>query len=269
MTILDKIVAAKRRETDALRECGYYRALDAMDAPQDVPSMAAALRKSAKGIIAEFKRRSPSKGLINGNADVEQTVGGYAGAGAAACSVLTDTAFFGGSCADLVRARVAARECSLPLLRKEFVVVPEQLAEARVLGASAVLLIASVLDGAELASLCSCASSLGLETLVEVHTLSELDKTAGCGADMVGVNSRDLADMSTDVERAMHLGEEVARRAGDAVVIAESGITSMADVERLRGCGYRGFLIGERFMHEDDPAEALRAFLNNDKKMES
>ena len=266
MTVLDRIIAAKRREVDALRQCGYYRVLATLDAPDGIPSMAASLKGSPTGIIAEFKRRSPSKGLINGNADVEQTVVGYALAGAAACSVLTDTAFFGGSCADLVRARVAAREHSLPLLRKEFVVAPEQLAEARMLGASAVLLIASVLDVGEVSSLCAYARTLGLETLVEVHTLAEIDKTAGCGADMIGVNSRDLADMSTDIERAMRLGEEAARRAGDAVVIAESGITSMADVERLRGCGYRGFLIGERFMREENPAEALRTFLNGNKQ---
>ncbi len=263
MNILDRIIQSKRREVEALRLAGYYRAVGTMEPAEYMPSMVAALRKSPEGIIAEFKRRSPSRGLINPVADVELTVGGYAREGAAACSVLTDTPFFGGSVTDLVRARRVAREYTLPLLRKEFIVSCEQIAEARVLGASAVLLIASVLTGDELSDFAAYARSLGLETLVEIHSPEELDKVAVCDADMVGVNSRNLADMSTDVSHALRLGREVASRCPDTLLVAESGITSIADVERLRSCGYSGFLVGERFMREEDPAHALHEFLND------
>jgi indole-3-glycerol phosphate synthase len=263
MNILDKIVESKRHEVNALRTTGYYRAISAaLVPPTDVPSMATAVRQSATGIIAEFKRRSPSKGLINGSADIETVVSGYAQTGAAACSVLTDTPFFGGSTADLVRARSVARDHSLPLLRKEFIVAHEQIDEARLFGASAVLLIASVLTADELADFAAHAKSSGLETLVEIHSLAELDKLSGVNADMVGVNSRDLTNMTTDLSHAMRLGDAVASRCSNALLIAESGITCFNDILQLRKRGYSGFLIGEHFMREANPAKALHNFLN-------
>lgn len=262
MSILDDIVAQKRREVEALRLAGYYRAVAAMEPIGVVPSMRQSIARSRTGIIAEFKRRSPSRGLINPAADVERVVAGYAAAGAAAASVLTDTPYFGGSAADLVRARRVAADASLPLLRKEFIVAREQVDEARRLGASAVLLIAAVLSSAEMADLAGYARSLGLETLAEVHTPEEIDKVAGSCVDMVGVNSRNLADMTTDVGHAMRLGDEVARRCPGALLVAESGIHCCDDLRRLRDRGYTGFLIGERFMREGDPAAALANFID-------
>lgn len=264
MSILDNIIAQKRREVEALRLAGYYRAVAAMEpiAPA-APSLRQSLLRTPGGIIAEFKRRSPSRGLINPTADVEEVVAGYGRAGAAAVSVLTDTPYFGGAASDLLRARRAAAPLGLPLLRKEFVVAPEQVDEARRLGASALLLIAAVLTAAELRQLAAHAHAIGLETLVEVHAPEELERAAGCQPDMVGVNSRNLANMTTDVAHAMRLAEEAARRLPGTLLVAESGIQSLADVEALRGCGYAGFLIGERFMREADPAAALANFLND------
>lgn len=224
--------------------------------------MVASIKANPTGIIAEFKRRSPSRGLINGNADVAQTVSGYARNGAAASSVLTDTPFFGGSVADLAVARSVVAALGYPLLRKEFIVAEEQIAEARVFGASALLLIASVLDRDEFARLASCARSHGLEILAEIHTLDELDRVAPSVPDMIGVNSRNLADMSTDVNHAFALGAELSARCPGALLIAESGIGDMTDIIRLRQAGYSGFLIGERFMREPDPAQALASFIN-------
>lgn len=263
MSILDNIVAQKRREVEALRLCGYYRALAAMEPTGAAPSMRQSIARSASGVIAEFKRRSPSRGLINPTADVEQVVAGYARFGAAAASVLTDTPYFGGSAADLVRARRAVAGLSLPLLRKEFIVAREQVDEARRLGASALLLIAAMLSSADLAALADHAHAIGLETLVEVHSPEEIAKLSGCQPEMVGVNSRNLADMTTDVGHALRLGEEVARRCPGTLLVAESGIRTLADLRRLRGAGYSGFLIGERFMSRQDPAAALSEFLND------
>ena len=261
MNILEKIVDTKRCEVSALRETGYYNAVSSMEYPEGVPSMVEALKKSSTGIIAEFKRRSPSKGLINSSANVVDTVCGYAANGAAASSVLTDTAYFGGSVVDLACAAKAVDKSDFPLLRKEFVIAHEQIDEARAFGASAVLLIASVLSHSELRDMASYAHHVGLEILVEIHSLDELDKVIHISPDMLGVNSRNLADMSTDVAHTESLGLEVARRMPDALLVAESGIESMEDVIRLRRYGYSGFLIGERFMREYDPAHALYDFL--------
>lgn len=261
MNILDRILQSKRREVDALRATGYYQAIATVSPVESVPSMAESIRLSPTGIIAEFKRRSPSRGLINGTADVERTVEGYASEGAAACSVLTDTPFFGGAPSDLARASGVAGRCRLPLLRKEFIVSREQILEARMLGASSVLIIASVLAPCELADFAEYARSIGLETLVEIHASDELDRVTGIGADMIGVNSRNLADMSTDISHAMRMGDEVAARCGGAVIVAESGIGSIEDINNLRQYGYSGFLIGERFMRESDPVHAFHVFL--------
>ncbi|MDE5706186.1 indole-3-glycerol-phosphate synthase [Muribaculum sp.] len=261
MNILERIVESKRHEVEALRVAGYYQAIASVAPDVSVPSMAEAIRHNRTGIIAEFKRRSPSRGLINATADVERTVEGYASEGAAACSVLTDTPFFGGAPSDLARASRIAERCRLPLLRKEFIVSRSQILEARMLGASAVLLIASVLTDCELAEFTEYAHSVGLETLVEIHASGELDKVAGIDTDMIGVNSRNLADMSTDISHAMCMGDEVARRCPGALIVAESGIGSLVDIRNLRRYGYSGFLVGERFMRESDPVGALHEFL--------
>lgn len=250
--ILDKIIANKRREVAAA---------DAILGPEveivtdRTPlSLRQALLDSPTGIIAEFKRRSPSKGEIHPLALVNDVVPAYQDAGAAACSVLTDTVYFGGALTDLMLARSCS---SLPLLRKDFIVSRRQIAEARACGADAVLLIAAALDADEILDFTRYAHSLGLEVLFEIHNARELEKYCP-EVDMVGVNNRDLTTFHTDPL----LSERVARELpADVVKVAESGLTSMTEVEQLRASGFSGFLIGETFMHHDHPGEALREFI--------
>lgn len=219
------------------------------------PSMKTALLQSPTGIIAEFKRRSPSKGEIHPKAMVCDIVPGYEQAGAAACSVLTDTPYFGGALADLA---VASSLVTMPLLRKDFTISEYQIAQARIYGASAILLIAAVLTADEMQRFTDYAHSLGLEVLVEVHNAAELDKLPD-GADMVGVNNRDLTTFRTDPALSLHIASILPDK---VVKVAESGLTSMDEVRRLRDAGYRGFLIGETFMRHDNPADALKRFID-------
>lgn len=251
--ILDKIIENKRREVDAqMRLTG---GIPDFDFGASVPSMKTALLKSPTGIIAEFKRRSPSKGEIHPLAMVNEIVPGYEKAGAAACSVLTDTPYFGGALTDLA---VASSLVSMPLLRKDFTVSEFQIAQARFYGASAILLIAAALSSDEMQRFADYAHSLGMEVLVEIHNAAELDKLPS-GADMVGVNNRDLTTFHTDPDLSLHIASVLPEH---TVKVAESGLTSMDEVYRLRDAGYRGFLIGETFMRHSDPAEALARFIN-------
>lgn len=251
--ILDQIVDNKRREVAA--EMALAGGIPTTGHTPLPPSMKTALLQSPTGIIAEFKRRSPSKGEIHPKAMVCDIVPGYEQAGAAACSVLTDTPYFGGALADLA---VASSLVTMPLLRKDFTISEYQIAQARIYGASAILLIAAVLTADEMQRFTDYAHTLGLEVLVEIHNASELDKLPD-GADMVGVNNRDLTTFRTDPALSLH----IASRLPDQVVkVAESGLTSMDEVRRLRDAGYRGFLIGETFMRHDNPADALKRFIN-------
>lgn len=220
-------------------------------------SMRAALLASPTGIIAEFKRRSPSKGWIREKADVATVVEGYERAGAAALSVLTDTEFFGGSLADL---RTARAHTALPILRKDFVVDEYQLYQARIAGADAVLLIAAVLDREQCRTLTEKAHALGLEVLLELHGEAETAH-ADCGADMIGVNNRHLGSFVTDVEYSFRMA---ARLPKDALWVSESGLRDAATLHRLRNAGFRGFLIGETFMSAPAPGEALAALASGE-----
>ena len=255
--ILDIIVANKRREVASKAALGAYdRVLvEAEKCSRPTISMSRALASSDTGIIAEFKRRSPSKGEIHAMALAAEVISGYAANGASACSVLTDTPFFGGSLADLAIARSSV---SIPLLRKEFVVDARQIFEARCYGADAILLIASVLTFDEICKFIDIAHGLGMETLLELHNMAELDKLSP-ETDMVGVNNRNLSNFVTDTDTSLKLIQALP---ADIVKVAESGLTSIAEVERLRGEGYRGFLIGERFMKHENPANALKEFLH-------
>ncbi len=253
--ILDEIIANKRREIDAeMKRIGGIPDISGSMMP---PSMKSALINSQTSIIAEFKRRSPSKGEIHPKAMVNDIIPGYEQAGAAACSVLTDTPYFGGSLTDLA---VASSLVAMPLLRKDFTVSEFQIAQARLYGASAVLLIAAVLSTEEMQRFTQYAHANGLEVLVEVHNVAELDKLP-TDADMVGVNNRDLTTFRTDPDLSLHIASLLP---DNVVKVAESGLTSISEVNRLRDAGYRGFLIGETFMRHDHPADALRRFLNNE-----
>ena len=257
-TILDKIILHKRQEVLDRQALVPVKLLEKslyMDA-QPLSLRQYLLRDDLSGIIAEFKRKSPSKGVLNAHAPVERTTLGYMQAGASALSVLTDTEFFGGKNEDLTIAR---RYNFCPILRKDFVVDEYQILEAKSIGADAVLLIAAVLTGEEVLRLGRFAKSLGLEVLLEIHNAEELDKTLHPDAvSLVGVNNRNLHDFSVSLDTS---GELAQRIPNDYVKVTESGLSSAADIEALRTVGYRGFLIGETFMRHGRPEKACAALV--------
>ena len=217
--------------------------------------MRQSLASSATGIIAEFKRKSPSKGWLHPGAKVQDVLPFYAEGGASACSILTDGDFFGGSLSDLQQAR---RLVNIPLLRKDFIVDPYQLYQARVMGADAVLLIAACLSKEECAQLAATAHSLQLEVLLEVHSAEELDHV-NADIDMLGVNNRHLGTFDTDVKQSFTLIDQLKGYA--PLLVSESGISQAETVKQLRAAGFRGFLIGETFMKTAQPGETLRNFI--------
>lgn len=255
-TILDNIIQTKRLEVATAKAIKPFEAIlaEAKAVSRSVLSFRDALATSESGIIAEFKRRSPSKGFIHEGAKVAEVVPGYAKAGAAACSVLTDTTYFGGSADDLKEARLLV---NIPLLRKDFIIDEYQICEARIWGADVILLIATALTPAEVERLGAFAHMLGLEVLLEIHDVCELAHI--CPAvDVVGINNRNLATFVTNVQTSFELNRQVP---GEYLRISESGISSPDTVRRLRETGFRGFLMGENFMKEDDPAAALHHFI--------
>jgi indole-3-glycerol phosphate synthase len=223
----------------------------------DLPrrSLRAALAAHLPAVIAECKRRSPSRGVLRESYDPVAIARSYERAGAAAISVLTNDEFFGGSLDDLAAVRDGV---SVPVLRKDFIVDGYQLAEARAAGADAVLLIAAVLDPGELRALVGRARELGLETLIEAHDARELAAAVAAGGDVLGVNNRDLKSFTTDLATTERLAPLAPP---DAVLVAESGIRHAGDLARLGRAGIRAFLVGEAFMAAPDPGEALRALL--------
>ncbi|GAA4493649.1 indole-3-glycerol phosphate synthase TrpC [Hymenobacter ginsengisoli] len=254
MTILDKIIAEKRQEV--VRREAETSAAQLQKSPlfaRPVLSARAALTAAgSSGIIAEFKRRSPSKGVINGTAEAGATTAGYVAAGAACLSVLTDEPFFGGTPADLQAARAA--NPGTPILRKDFVISEYQITEARALGADFILLIASCLTPAEVVQLSQFAHLLGLEVLLEVHDEAELRSHLTSSVDLVGVNNRNLSTFVTDVDTSARLASLIP---DSFVKVAESGLQHASTILALRQAGYQGFLIGETFMKTPDPAAAL------------
>jgi indole-3-glycerol phosphate synthase len=215
----------------------------------------AALGCEGVSVIAEFKRRSPSAGPLRAGAEIRETLAAYVRGGASAVSVLTEEANFEGSLADLRAARAA---CKLPLLRKDFVLDPYQLYEARLAGADAILLIVAALEDERLATLHEQALALGLDALVEVHDAEELERAAAIEPQLVGVNNRDLRDFSVEVERTFRLLDRVPE---GALVVSESGIGSREQVAALERAGVSAVLIGESLMRAPDPATALAALL--------
>lgn len=252
--LLATIVAAARRATDVRREQVSESALETAAAGRrpNGPGFVRALREGpAPRVIAECKRRSPSRGILRSDYDAPAHARGYAAAGAAAISVLTEPTFFDGSLDDLRRVREAV---GVPLLRKDFIVTRYQILEAVVAGADAVLLIVGALQPAELESLLGEARASGLAALVEVHDREELARAADAGVEVVGVNSRNLRTLA--VEPGLHDALAPLMPA-DAVSVAESGLREPADLARLESAGYRAFLVGERLIAEPDPGAAL------------
>jgi indole-3-glycerol phosphate synthase len=262
MSVLDSIVAGVREDLEARKRALPIADLQqlALETPAP-PSFAAALRSGPKPrIIAEIKRASPSRGAIAPDADAAAIARAYRSAGAAAISVLTEGRKFGGSLEDLARATVAV-ERATPLLRKDFVVDAYQILEARAAGASAVLLIAALFpDSASLKTMIAAAMEAGVEALVEVHDEQEAGRALAAGAEIIGVNNRDLKTMRVSLETSERLARLLS---GAAVRVAESGISTREDVERLTRSGYDAFLVGERLMAENDPGAALRRLLGH------
>ncbi len=256
MHILDKIVMAKRREVDLKKSLIPIQQLEkSLLMQRDTVSLAQRLSQSKSGIISEHKRRSPSKAAINTNMSVENVIKGYTEAGVSGISVLTDGQFFGGSLDDLLLARASS---SCPLLRKEFIIDEYQLIEARAYGADVILLIAAILSPDRIRSLSGLASDLGLEILLEVHNLEELERSLFPEIDMIGVNNRNLKTFEVSVENSLELTDKIPDR---FLKISESGIDSIETIKKLRSCGYRGFLIGEQFMRSEHPGESARAYI--------
>ena len=256
-SVLDAILARTRERVAAERE---RRPLDAShpavtQAPPVRPFGEALVRPGRVNVIAEHKRRSPSRGAIREDLVPADVARGYEKAGAAAISVLTDEPFFGGRMTHLEEVR---RATALPVLRKDFVLDPWQVWEARAGGADAVLLIVAGLTAPELRSLLDVAGEAGLEVLVEVHDRSELDRALAAGSRIVGVNNRDLKTLAVSLQTALSLAPFIP---DDIVAVAESGIRSSADLVRLRDAGFDAFLVGERLMAAPDPGEALKQLL--------
>lgn len=261
MNILDKIILRKKEEVEAAKaKVSVEELMQSETFDQRVPSLKAFLTDPAKsGVITEFKRQSPSKGLINGQVHVKQVVMAYEKAGASALSVLTDTDFFGGTLADLKEARSAT---TIPILRKDFMVDPYQIYEAKSFGASAILLIAACLSNDQAKELGAMAQYLGLEVLMELHDESELERLNPF-VDVIGINNRNLKTFEVDLKQSVALAQQLPK---DKIRISESGIHSKDDVFFLRENGFDGFLIGENFMKTNDPGQACIDFCESIKR---
>ena len=258
--ILREIVAVKRDEVAAARAqrstASLRRDAESLGGTRDfVAALREQIGRGEAAVIAEIKKASPSKGVLRASFCPAEIAASYARHGAAALSVLTDARFFQGSSEALVAARAA---CTLPVLRKDFTVDAHQLFEARAMSADCVLLIAAVLDDAELADFEATAQSLGLAVLVEVHDERELDRALRLATPLVGINNRNLATFEVSLETTLRLLPQV-----DAgrLVVSESGIHAAADLQRLRSQGVHSFLVGEAFMRAADPGAALAALI--------
>ena len=256
MTILDEIIAYKKKEVASCKELILLAELKSNElfSRETFSLKASVLNPNKTGIISEFKRKSPSKGIINDIAKVEDVTAGYAAGGASGLSVLTDFNFFGGTIEDLQKARQVNK---IPVLRKEFIVDEYQITEAKAFGADAILLIAAVLDAQEIEKLYKAANKLGLEVLLEVHEEKELTKIND-HADLIGINNRNLKTFVVDIENSIKLAGMLP---ANLPKIAESGISEPETIIKLKQHGFDGFLIGENFMKTSNPGQAFKEFV--------
>lgn len=256
MNILDKIVRDKRVEVEFRKSLIPVKQLEqSVLFERNTVSLANNLRKSKTGIIAEHKRRSPSKSIINQNLNVQDVAKGYEKAGVCGMSVLTDAKYFGGSLDDLLLARAS---CNLPLLRKDFVIDTYQIIEAKSYGADVILLIAAILSREEIKQFSELAKSLHLDVLLEVHNEEELHKSVMPSLDMLGVNNRNLKTFEVSLDTSKSLSLMIPN---DFVKVSESGISSIEAIKELQPHGYQGFLIGENFMKTDNPGVSATKFI--------
>ena len=255
--ILDQIVARKKVEVVAAKKKTSYTKLEESEyfnrSPLSFRNFL--LDPSKTGIIAEFKRKSPSKGIINDQVKVKKVTQAYAEAGASALSVLTDNAFFMGKKMDLVQARKANE---IPVLRKDFMIDEYQIIEAKALGADIILLIAAILSPQEIKKMAQLTKSLGMNVLLEVHNLEELERSLDQNLDAVGVNNRNLADFTVSVDTSFTLIKSIP---AEFLRISESAISNPETIRQLKKAGFNGFLIGENFMKEADPGAAMKDFV--------
>jgi indole-3-glycerol phosphate synthase len=256
LNILDEIINHKRKEVSERKELYPFKLLERSIyyATPVVSLKQYLLRTDKSGIIAEFKRKSPSKGMISPYAKVEQVTLGYMQAGASALSVLTDEKFFGGSNVDLTKAR-KVNYC--PILRKEFIIDEYQIAEAKSIGADAILLIAACLSKEEISRLARFAKSLGLEILLELHEEEEFDKIPS-EIELIGINNRNLKNFEVDIDQSKKFAAKIPAH---FTKIAESGIDSVSVIRDLKNHGFKGFLMGEYFMKSPDPGKACTEFI--------
>ncbi len=260
MNILDKITLDKRKEVALRKELIPISQLEqSVLFERQTISLAKNLRNSKSGIIAEHKRRSPSKSVINNSLNVQDVASGYENAGVCGMSVLTDGKYFGGSLDDLLTARAS---CNIPLLRKEFIIDEYQILEAKAYGADVILLIAAILSKDEIKQFSEFAKSLNLDVLLEVHNEEELHKSVMPSLDMLGVNNRNLKTFDVSLETSKSLSNIIP---DDFVKVSESGISNIEAIKELQPYGYRGFLIGENFMKTEKPGESATEFI---KKLE-
>ncbi|MEP7279185.1 MAG: indole-3-glycerol phosphate synthase TrpC [Bacteroidota bacterium] len=254
MNILDTIIEHKKGEL-MLRKNRAPTALlekSSFFARQTLSLRDSLLNKDRNGIIAEFKRRSPSKGIINATAGVVAVTTAYTNGGASGISVLTDGAFFGGSTEDLEQARVN----EIPILRKDFIIDEYQVLEAKAMGADTILLIAACLTARQVKQLAAFAKGLGLEVLLELHAAEELGHICE-ETTIIGINNRNLKTFEVDIEKSLQMSEKIP---ADKIKVAESGISAVAVIQLFKKNGFRGFLIGENFMKEADPGKAFTKF---------
>ena len=256
MNILDKIIADKKREVELKKKVVSVNQLEATDLFNSrTKSLSKILANSNIGIIAEHKRRSPSKSVINFNHTVEDVTLGYQNAGVCGISVLTDGKYFGGSLDDLILTKATV---NIPVLRKEFIVDEYQILEAKAYGADVILLIAAVLTRVEIQHLSQFAQSLGLEVLLEVHNQEELEKSIMPSLNMIGVNNRNLKTFEVSLDYSKELSVHIP---DEFVKVSESGISSIEAVKELQQFGYQGFLMGEHFMKTDNPGNEAKSFI--------
>jgi indole-3-glycerol phosphate synthase len=257
MNILDRIVADKRVEVSlkmGLVSVSYLEASGLFE--RSCTSMSKAVARSKSGIIAEHKRRSPSRDVINNSLKLPAVVTGYTNAGVCGISVLTDGPYFGGALEDLLLARASV---NTSLLRKEFIISEYQIIEAKAHGADVILLIAAILSRPEIEQFSTLAKSLGMEVLLEVHDGAELEKAIMPSLDMIGVNNRNLKTFEVSLNTSRDL---ITKIPSDFVKISESGLSEIAAIKDLQSCGFQGFLVGENFMKTNDPGVAALDFIS-------
>jgi indole-3-glycerol phosphate synthase len=256
MTFLKKILSDKKKEVDTLKKVLIIKDLEKsiFFSRKTLPLSEFILNPARSGIVAEFKRKSPSAGILNSHAMVEKVTKGYARAGASGLSILTDKLYFGGDCTDL---KLAREHNDIPILRKEFIIDEFQVIESKASGADAILLIAALLENVQISKLASLSRSLDMEVILEIHSLQELDKVNE-HINIIGVNNRDLKSLTTNPLLSIELADKIP---AEFIKISESGLSKPRVVIDLRNAGYDGFLIGEHFMSSPDPVTAFTDFV--------